>query len=271
MKFPSSIGPVGPEEISSLAGAKLLTVFNEIRTRNGESATKRFSDTRSGRQRTLSAYLVWKSRQPQRATPIPPSGPLISSPPRPTAQATRVSTVRETHSPAARVVNFTPRGGPIQLEVADEVRTHKPSTCRGKLIQLGCRPEGVTMREAEELTGWSPAQVRACLRQIHSFSGHGIDEREPNRFYISGSPRSRKELSWPPKSDIRPHRPGTKRALAVELLTRPGGATFEEIRTACGWTKVQAYEGIKLIHAYLGYGISESDGVIRAFRKEDRK
>jgi len=55
---------------------------------------------------------------------------------------------------------------------------------------------------------------------------------------------------------IRAHRPGTKRAKVVEMIKRDGGATFEEIMTAIGWDAKTAYEGVRLVNQYLGYGMT---------------
>jgi hypothetical protein len=271
MKFSSSVGPVGLEDIATLSESQLLLVHNELRAANGDSTTKRFSDSKSGRERTTRAFELWKSRQPQRATPITPTmapAPLKAKP-----LVRPQEPVRATPAPAARIVSApaATEDGLIRLPARGDIRTHKPSTNRGKIITLGSREQGVTMAEMRQLTGWVPQQIRSCLRQINDYSGHGVEERTPDHFFITGAPRSRKEMSWPARGDIREHRKGTKRATVLEMLRRPEGASFEDVKAACGWNDIQAYEGIKLLHGYLGYGIEEKDGVIRAYTKEERK
>lgn len=62
--------------------------------------------------------------------------------------------------------------------------------------------------------------------------------------------------------EIKEHRPGTKRAKVIEMLTP--GATLEQVMAEIGWDRKTAYEGIRLVHFYLGYGIKTEDGgVIR--------
>lgn len=268
MKFVSSIGPVGLEEISSLGGSQLLLVHNELRTATGESVTKRFSDSKSGRERTARAFKTWASRQEEPPPPQVKATKIVR--PQPAASP---EPVRPAAAPAARPAAPSPPSGPglMRLPARAEIRTHKPSTNRGKIITLGIREEGVSMQELVRITGWVPQQVRSCLRQINDYSGHGIEERTQDHFFITGTPKHRKPMSWPAKGEVRDHRPGTKRAKVVEMLTRPEGATFEDIKAACGWNDIQAYEGIKLIHGYLRYGIKEVDGIIRAFKKGDQK
>lgn len=272
MKFVSSVGPVGPEEIQNLGGAKLVTVFNELRSANGEPTTKRFSDNVTGRRRTLSAYETWAARQSKKATPIPYSNWSRPNDSPKADSGSRSSLAAVVRKPSvARVVSTPSENGLIMLPAADKIRPHKPSTNRGKIIALGCREQGVTMKEMQELTGWVPQQIRSCLRQINAYCGHGIEERAPDHFFISGTPRSRKEMYWPARDEVREYRKGTKRAKVIEMLRRPEGATFSAIKEACGWNDTQAYEGIKLVHGYVGYGIREKDGVIRAFTKAEEQ
>lgn len=69
---------------------------------------------------------------------------------------------------------------------------------------------------------------------------------------------------------VREHRPGTKRAETVELLLR--GATQEEVSAATGWTGRDLYDGIRLVHKALGYGMREDakTGVITIFTADER-
>ena len=56
-------------------------------------------------------------------------------------------------------------------------------------------------------------------------------------------------------AEIKNHRPGTKRAMVVEMLTAEHGATFAEIMVATGWDRKTAYEGVRLCNLFLGYGM----------------
>lgn len=64
---------------------------------------------------------------------------------------------------------------------------------------------------------------------------------------------------FPKKDEIKSCREGTKRAQVVELLSREEGATLEEIMAATGWSQKDAYEGTRLIHFYLGYGMKQDE------------
>lgn len=64
---------------------------------------------------------------------------------------------------------------------------------------------------------------------------------------------------FPKKDEIKSCREGTKRAQVVELLSREEGATLEEIMAATGWSQKDAYEGTRLVHFYLGYGMKQDE------------
>ena len=85
-------------------------------------------------------------------------------------------------------------------------------------------------------------------------------------------PRRRKAINRPQGAELKGHRPGTKRALVVALLTGEG-ATFEGVQDAIAeafpggeWDARTAYEGITLISSLLGYALTEDPetGIIRA-------
>lgn len=62
---------------------------------------------------------------------------------------------------------------------------------------------------------------------------------------------------FPAEKDIKPVREGTARAKALAILTRDGGGTFDDVCRATGWNEKKAYEGIRLLHYYSGYGLKE--------------
>lgn len=64
---------------------------------------------------------------------------------------------------------------------------------------------------------------------------------------------------FPKKDEIKSCREGTKRAQVVALLSRPEGATLEEIMAETGWSQKDAYEGTRLVHFYLGYGMKQDE------------
>lgn len=64
---------------------------------------------------------------------------------------------------------------------------------------------------------------------------------------------------FPKKDEIKTARPGSKRAKVVELLSRPEGATLAEIMAETGWSEKDAYEGTRLVHFYLGHGMTQDE------------
>lgn len=83
-------------------------------------------------------------------------------------------------------------------------------------------------------------------------------EEKPAKAKKEKAPKPKKpfrfNFNFAPEDRIKPHRAGTKgRAAAIEALKK--GATFEEVKTATGWNDKQAYEGIRLLHFVLGWGM----------------
>ena len=63
---------------------------------------------------------------------------------------------------------------------------------------------------------------------------------------------------FPTEKEIKPVREGSKRHMALELLSRPEGATFEQVMKKTGWDRKDCYEGVRLLHYYSGYGMSHN-------------
>lgn len=75
-----------------------------------------------------------------------------------------------------------------------------------------------------------------------------------------------KAFNMAPQADLKKFREGTKRAKVIELMLKDGGSTFAQIMTETGWDDKTAYEGIRLINLYVGYGLKTSeDGHISAW------
>jgi len=71
-------------------------------------------------------------------------------------------------------------------------------------------------------------------------------------------------FNFPPRPPMRKYRQKTKRAKLIALLNRPQGATFDEIQEDIGWTYRVAFDNVKLLNDYVGFGLSEGeDGRIR--------
>lgn len=114
------------------------------------------------------------------------------------------------------------------------------------------------------------ARVTAAMR--HKASEEGASAKKAKKEKAPKAPRAkraegeagtgeprRKRFVLPPKGEIKKHREETKRAKVVEMLGTGKGATFEQVMEATGWDRRTAYEGIKLVHAHLGYGLQEDE------------
>jgi hypothetical protein len=68
---------------------------------------------------------------------------------------------------------------------------------------------------------------------------------------------------FPAESEVKPVRADSARGKALAVLLRPEGATFDEVCKVTDWNEKRAYEGIRLLHYYSGYGLAEDvrDGV----------
>jgi hypothetical protein len=61
------------------------------------------------------------------------------------------------------------------------------------------------------------------------------------------------------RDEIKEVKAGSKREQLLNLLKQPGGATFEECMAATGWNRKDCYEGIRLLHYYVGYGLDMNE------------
>lgn len=58
------------------------------------------------------------------------------------------------------------------------------------------------------------------------------------------------------RDTIKTVKEGSKRYALLQLLKQEGGATFEECMAETGWNRKDCYEGIRLLHYYVGYGLN---------------
>ncbi len=79
--------------------------------------------------------------------------------------------------------------------------------------------------------------------------------RPPASRSVDGGPAPLPTYAVDPARRREP-KPGTYRALIIQMLLV--GATMSEVRTATGWNKRQAREGVRLLHYKCGYGITEN-------------
>lgn len=75
-------------------------------------------------------------------------------------------------------------------------------------------------------------------------------------------------MSFAADAEQKSVREGTKRATVLQLLSRKNGATIGEVMEATGWDRKTAFDGIKLLHTAVGYGlVAGEDGRIKATTK----
>lgn len=58
-----------------------------------------------------------------------------------------------------------------------------------------------------------------------------------------------------PRDEAKTPRAGTKRAKVLEMVGKPDGALFSAIRKACDWDLKDAYEGVRLLNVFCGFGL----------------
>lgn len=67
---------------------------------------------------------------------------------------------------------------------------------------------------------------------------------------------------FPAEDTIKPVRADSARGKALAVLSKDGGGTFAEVQKATGWSEKAAYEGIRLLHYYSGYGLGHAGDAI---------
>lgn len=76
---------------------------------------------------------------------------------------------------------------PFNLPPGPKIKNHRPGTKRAKVIELLQRPEGASMEEIQEATGWNPAQAFQGVSLINSYVGYGLREDDQGRIYIDNA------------------------------------------------------------------------------------
>lgn len=127
------------------------------------------------------------------------------------------------------------------------------------MIRLMSKPEGSTLSEMSSKTGWPESKLLYTIRLIHVYLGHGVEKLPSGAYRLVGRPRDRKPFDADPKAEIKDYLPGTDRAKIIEMLSRPEGATLDQIKTELKIDQKKAYQSVKLINTFLGYGLREDD------------
>lgn len=163
-----------------------------------------------------------------------------------------------------------------QTEKPDKVagvdaKTYRKGSRRGEIIQMAAKSGGTTIGAISQELKMEVGMVRQTLGRIKEYNGLTVTltgEADDNQVVVvSGQLRTRKPFVFEPKKVIKEHKPNTKRAKVIELCSAPGGATFEQIMAATEWDERTAYEGIRLLNGWVGYGLRESgDGRITIYK-----
>ena len=84
---------------------------------------------------------------------------------------------------------------------------------------------------------------------------------------LQSNKKSRRQpFEKPRKTIIKKLQKGTKREMLLCLL-EGSGSTLEEVMVEIGWDRSTALEGIRLMHTFVGYGLTESeDGRIKVVK-----
>lgn len=132
--------------------------------------------------------------------------------------------------------------------------------------QLGTLYQELTGQRFEDQTG--DKDRRALLRgALASRLSEGAEEVKAAARVLDMRPR-KKLYNYPYNGPIKPYKPGTKKAKLIELLSRPGGATFEECQQLTQWPYLLLQNNIRNLWLQLGFGLEEDpqSGRIRVIR-----
>ncbi len=241
MSFNSpTLGLVDADRIENdLTGPELVVVYNQMGT---GSKVKRFSDRTAGIRRVKGALVALSCRVPT----------AIDKKPQDAVVSTQPVKIKKKDLP----LTGTSR---IELLATGSIKPHRPNTRRGKLIRLMEREEGASLDEMASVSQWSVPEVRSILKMINSGLGHGVSEDPEGKIHIVGTPKDRKPFNLTALENIKNHRPKTKRAKVIAMLSEEGGTTVAAVREVTGWNEAQAYQGIILVNKYVGHGLSEDD------------
>lgn len=210
--------------LTDLNGPQLLALYNASATVLGERVVNKFSDRMTARKRTEAIY--------ERLTEDLKTSACVAAGLRPS----RIDDVHEA------------------LQAEQPV----PETTQETLV--------ARVQEAIKAVPGSDAVIQQALSAGKLTGAELQPVKAPRK--VRGM-----RFVFPVGDEIKEARKGTNRALLIELMSRPEGATFDECMAET-WGKSTVmddetkrkttYEGIRLVHYYCGYGMSQdAEGRIR--------
>lgn len=245
-----TLGEITNARLKELTGPELVELYNELVEINHDEPKpiKKFSDRGAGIRRVKGELEAWVKAV--RLGEIKPEKTEPATEPKGKSKKSKAKAEPKEKEELPL----------LDLPMAEEVKHHRKGTRRGKIIALMEREEGATAEEMMKVADWDARTLRITLKLINANIGYGIHEVERGRFVVEGPVKGRKPFDLPfSGEEPKQYRPGTKRAQTIDLLSRPEGATVEEVMEATGWPYATALEGIKLVHTYVGYGLREDD------------
>lgn len=137
---------------------------------------------------------------------------------------------------------------------------------------LGQRPVN---KFADAATARKRTWAKLVEYDEHDFDAEGgearpepVDEKlKPKAEPVDEKPKAERKkrgmrFVFPAEDTIKPIRPDSARGKALAVLSQSGGGTFAEVQAATGWNEKRAYEGIRLLHYYSGYGLGHAGDTI---------
>lgn len=237
-----AVGTIDEAGIPGLKASQLVALFNELSP--SDKPVKKFADKATAVKRVTLAFRAAKVRGAG-------SKATAASKPAKAPKAPKAAKAAKTASSGVQ-------------------RTFRPDSLRGQVITLASAKGGALFSDLLKATKWDRAELLAVLGRIASYNGLTVErtgEDDKEKVVITGTLLTRKPFDFKPKATIKDHKPDTKRATVVKMLTSAKGATFAEIQEATEWSDRDCYEGIRLVHGYLGYGLREIDGRIHAYKQ----
>jgi hypothetical protein len=113
--------------------------------------------------------------------------------------------------------------------------------------------------------------VQALLTRVSAGEKPPLNPAPPRTGLGGVSIKRTKKYALQFKGPVRPPKAGTKRAILVDVLSRPEGATIEECMMAIGNDQQTCDSNIRNLHVFCGYGIREDeDGRIHLVDRTER-
>lgn len=168
--------------------------------------------------------------------------------------ADKQTAVKRTWAALEAHTNYMAKLAEEESDVETQTETQTTAKAQAKAAKQA-EKEAAAQAKAEEKAR------KAAEREAAKAAKPPVERKKRGRRFV-----------FPALSVIKTAREGSKRALAIRLLTREEGAKFEDIQAATGWNDKDAYEGIRLVHYYVGYGMAQDeDGTIRIFTDNKTK